>query len=137
YTFAAETGTRAVSSAREAIEGADVVVTATWSKDPVLESSWIAPGAHVNAMGSNQAARREIPSDLVHRADLIAVDTKEVAQIESGDLLLAQIDWNDPRIVDLADVDARPSGNPVTIFKSNGLGVEDVSAAAYIYEKLA
>jgi ornithine cyclodeaminase/alanine dehydrogenase-like protein (mu-crystallin family) len=57
--------------------------------------------------------------------------------IESGDLLLAQVDWNDPRIQDLEDVDRRPDGNPVTIFKSNGLGVEDVAAAAYVYEKLA
>ncbi len=137
YSFAVETGTRAVATAREAVEGADVVVTATWAKDPVIDDAWIAAGTHINAMGSNQAQRREIPSDLVQRADLIAVDSIEVGKIESGDLLLAPVDWNDPRIVDLADVTERPAGNPVTIFKSNGLGVEDVAAAAYVYEKLA
>jgi alanine dehydrogenase len=137
YSFAVETKTRAVATAKEAVEGADVVVTATWSKDPVLEDHWIAPGTHINAMGSNQAQRRELPSELVLRADLIAVDSIEVAKIESGDLLLAPVDWNDPRIVDLADVDQRPPGDPVTIFKSNGLGVEDVAVAAYVYEKLA
>ncbi len=137
YNFAVETGTRAVETAREAVEGAAVVVTATWAKDPVIENAWIAPGVHVNAMGSNQAQRRELPSDLVHRADLIAVDSKEVGMIESGDLLLAGVDWNDPRIKDLAQVDKRPPGSPLTIFKSNGLGVEDVAAAAYVYEKLA
>jgi alanine dehydrogenase len=137
YTFAVDTKTRAVATAKEAIEGAHVVVTATWAKDPVLEDSWIAPGTHINAMGSNQAQRRELPPELVHRADLIAVDSIEVAKIESGDLILAAVDWKDSRIVDLADVDARPDGNPVTIFKSNGLGVEDVAVAAYIYEKLA
>jgi alanine dehydrogenase len=134
--FAAETGTRATLTAEEAVRGADVVVTATWSKDPVLESGWISPGTHVNAMGSNQAQRRELPSDLIARADLIAVDSMEVAKIESGDLLLAPVDWSDPRLVDLAAVDRRPHGDPVTIFKSNGLGVEDVAAAAYVYEQL-
>jgi ornithine cyclodeaminase/alanine dehydrogenase-like protein (mu-crystallin family) len=136
YNFAVETETRAVATAEQAVRGADVVVTATWSKDPVLRSEWISPGAHVNAMGSNQAQRRELPSELIARADLIAVDSIEVAKIESGDLLLAPVDWNDPRIVDLAQVDGRPAGDPVTIFKSNGLGIEDVTAAAYVYEQL-
>lgn len=136
YNFAVETGTRAVASAEEALDGATIVVTATWSKEPVLESQWIAPGTHVNAMGSNQPQRRELPADLIARADLIACDSVEVAKIESGDLLLAGVDWSDPRIVDLAQVESRPPGDPVTIFKSNGLGVEDVAAAAYVYEKL-
>jgi alanine dehydrogenase len=136
YTFAVETETRSVATAEEAVRGADVVVTATWSKDPVLQAAWISPGTHINAMGSNQAQRRELPSDLIARAGLIAVDSIEVAKIESGDLLLAPVDWSDPRIVDLARVEARPPGDPVTIFKSNGLGVEDVAAAAYVYEQL-
>ncbi|HLW75411.1 MAG TPA: ornithine cyclodeaminase family protein [Bryobacteraceae bacterium] len=134
--FAAQNQIHATSTAEEAVRGADVVVTATWAKDPVIESAWIAPGVHVNAMGSNQAGRRELPSDLIARADLIACDSIEVAKIESGDLLLAPVDWNDPRIVDLAQVEKRPAGNPITIFKSNGLGVEDVAAAAHVYEQL-
>jgi alanine dehydrogenase len=137
YSFAVETSTRAVGSAEEAVRGAQIVVTATWSKDPVFDSSWIAPGTHINAIGSNQAQRRELPADLIARADLIACDSVEVAKIEAGDLLLAGIDWSDPRIVDLAQVKSRPPGEPLTIFKSSGLGVEDVAAAAYVYEKLA
>jgi alanine dehydrogenase len=136
YAFAAETGTRAGASAEEAVRGAAIVVTATWSKDPVIEAQWIAPGTHVNAIGSNQAQRREIPADLIARADLIACDSVEVAKIESGDLLLAGVDWSDSRIVDLAQVESRPAGDPITIFKSNGLGVEDVAVAAYVYEQL-
>jgi alanine dehydrogenase len=135
--FATATGARAVDTAEEAVRGADIVVTATWSKDPVIEAAWIAPGTHINAMGSNQAQRRELPSDLIAKADLIAVDTIEAGKVESGDLLLAPVDWNDPRIVDLAKVERRPDGNPITIFKSNGLGVEDVAAAAFLYEKLS
>ena len=135
--FADETGARVAGSAEEAVRGADIVVTATWAKDPVIESAWISPGTHVNAMGSNQAQRRELPSDLIARAGLIAVDSIEAGKVESGDLLLAPVDWNDPRIVDLAKVTRRPDGNPLTIFKSNGLGVEDVAAAAYVYERLS
>jgi alanine dehydrogenase len=136
-TFAEETGARATATAEQAVRGADIVVTATWSKDPVIEAAWIAPGTHINAMGSNQAQRRELPSDLIAMADLIAVDSIEAGKVESGDLLLAPVDWNDPRIIDLAKVERRPDGNPVTIFKSNGLGVEDVAAAAFVYEHLA
>lgn len=137
YNFAVETGTRAVATAEEAVRGADIVATATWSKDPVLQSDWISLGTHINAMGSNQAGRRELPADLIARADLIAVDALDVARIEAGDLILAEVDWEDPRIYELAQVTGRPEGDPITIFKSCGLGVEDVAVAAYLYEKLS
>src|SRR3984893_12774749 len=125
-----------VATAEEAVRGADIVATTTSAKDPVLEAAWIQPGTHVNAMGSNQALRRELPSDLIAGADLIAVDSIEQARIEAGDLLLAPVDWADPRIVERAKIEARPAGLPVTIFKSIGLGVEDVAAAAFVYEQL-
>ena len=135
--FARLTGATACATAEHALRGADIVATATSAKDPVLQSEWIADGTHINAMGSNQARRRELPSDLVARATLIAVDSIEQAKIEAGDLLLAPVDWADPRIVELANLDARPAGSPVTIFKSIGLGVEDVAAAAFVYEQLS
>jgi ornithine cyclodeaminase/alanine dehydrogenase-like protein (mu-crystallin family) len=77
-----------------------------------------------------------LPSRLIARADLIAVDALDVAKIEAGDLLLAPVDWADRRIVELAKIEHRPAGVPITIFKSCGLGVEDVAAAAYVYERL-
>jgi ornithine cyclodeaminase/alanine dehydrogenase-like protein (mu-crystallin family) len=138
--FAAANHARAAASAEEAVRGADIVVTATYAKDPVIEDAWIVAGdrgVHINAMGSNREQRRELPSRLVHRADLLAVDSIEVAKIEAGDLILAPVDWNDRRIVDLAKIEHRPAGAPITIFKSCGLGVEDVAAAAYVYERLA
>jgi ornithine cyclodeaminase len=88
-------------------------------------------------MGSNQAQRRELPSELIARAQLIAVDSIEQAKIEAGDLLLAPVDWADPRIIEFSKVEARPAGSPVTIFESLGLGVEDVAAAAFVYEQLS
>jgi ornithine cyclodeaminase/alanine dehydrogenase-like protein (mu-crystallin family) len=138
-TFAQKNGGRVAESAEQAVRGADIVVTATFAKDPVVEDSWFehgAHGVHINAMGSNRDQRRELPSRLVHRADLIAVDSIEVAKIEAGDLVLAPVDWSDRRLVELAKIEHRPAGAPITIFKSSGLGVEDVAAAAYIYERL-
>ena len=138
--FAAELGLEAVETAREAVEGADIVVTATNAREPVLEAGWIAPGAHVNAMGSNQARRRELPAELIQRADAIVVDSAEQAQMESGDLLLAwgPGPWNDPRLVELKDIvagaRAQRGGSAITIFKSIGLALEDVAAAGYLYE---
>jgi len=132
----------AAASAREAVEDADIVVTATSAREPVIESEWISSGTHINAIGSNQASRRELPADLVLRADRIAVDSLEQALIESGDLVLALDDegWRDERIVELKDIAAgRKAGRPrvdgVTIFKSNGLGLEDVAVAGYVYER--
>lgn len=129
---------KAMDSAEAAVRDAEIVVTATWSKDPVLKSEWIADGAHVNAMGSNQAQRRELPTELINRAALIVVDSIEVAKIESGDLLLAwkPDQWATPKLIELKDAPlAHRADDAVTIFKSNGLGVEDVTAAAHVYEK--
>jgi len=135
--FARECGAIAVETAEEAVRGADIVVTATNAKEPVIEASWIGPGVHINAMGSNQAQRRELPAELILRADLIAVDSLEQARMESGDLLLA-LDterWAAHNIAELKDVTGRPSADAMTIFKSNGIAVEDVVCAGYVYER--
>jgi len=146
--FAAEASARfgmtvqPVDTAGQAVRDAAIVVTATNSKEPVIQSEWIAAGTHINAMGSNQAGRREIPADLVRRADWIVVDSKEQARMESGDLLLAidDKDWASPRLVELqqvvsGQVRTRTRPEEITIFKSNGLAVEDVIAAAFVYER--
>jgi alanine dehydrogenase len=134
--FAKQIDAISCATAQQALLGAEIVATATSAKEPVLDSEWVEAGAHINAMGSNQAGRRELPSELIARADLIAVDSIEQAKIEAGDLLLAPVDWSDTRIVELKDA-VRPKGSPITIFKSIGLGVEDVAAAAFIYEQLS
>lgn len=129
----------AAASAEDAIRAADVVITATYAKDPVLDDAWVAPGAHVNAAGSNQAGRREIPTELVKRASLIAVDSLEQARIEAGDLLLAvpEAEWASLPIREMKDLLAggfiRPEG--VTIFESLGLAVQDIAVSALVYER--
>jgi len=131
-------GTRVVEagSAEDAVRGADIVVTMTNARDPVIEASCIAPGTHVNAAGSNVATRRELPSALVESAALIVADSVEQAHIEAGDLLLAlgTGDWGD-RVVELRSLPRRTSPDAVTIFKSVGLGLEDVAVAGPVYER--
>ncbi len=131
---------RAAASAREAVEGAEIVVTATFAKDPVFEAARLREGVHVNLIGSNNPKRREGPKELIDMADVIAVDSIEQARIESGDLLLAwnDEDWRTPRLRELSELLAGgyTRGTPrATVFKSNGLGVQDVAVAGYVYEK--
>nr|MDQ2901448.1 ornithine cyclodeaminase family protein [Acidobacteriota bacterium] len=140
--FAARLGAEAVETARQAVEDSDIVVTATNAKDPVFEAGWIANGTHINAMGSNQASRRELPADVLSRAETIAVDSIEQAEMESGDLLLARAEgrWRGVNLFELKDIVAgkkkgRDSKADITIFKSNGLAVEDVAAAGWVYER--
>lgn len=133
-----ECGTRVVEaeSAEAAVRGADVVVTMTNARDPVLEAAWVEPGTHVNAAGSNVASRRELPGDLVESASLIVADSVEQAHIEAGDLVLAlgTGDWGH-RVVELRSLPRRAGRDDITIFKSVGLGLEDVAVAGPVYEK--
>jgi len=132
---------RAAATAREAVEGAGIVVTATNSKEPVLESAWIAPGTHVNAMGSNWLTRRELPSDLVlDRADVVAVDSVEDAHLESGDLMIP-LDERPGAVfpgIELCEIVAgrrpgRTAPEQITIFKSNGLAAQDIAVASVFF----
>jgi alanine dehydrogenase len=130
--FAEQFNCRAVESAEEAVRDAPIVVTATIAKDPVLESSWIKPGTLINAMGSNVANRREIPTDLMRAAGRVVVDDLEQAKIEAGDIILAD-SW--ANVVELKDVERGHDPTRVTVFESLGIAVEDAAAAAYVYEQ--
>ncbi|MBI4507513.1 MAG: ornithine cyclodeaminase family protein, partial [Chloroflexi bacterium] len=86
-----ETGVEVVpaDSAEAAVREADVAVTITSSRTPVLLGDWLKPGAHVNAAGANSLLRAEIDLAVVRKAGRIVVDSKEAAQLECGDLLEA------------------------------------------------
>jgi alanine dehydrogenase len=130
----------AADTAREAVEGAEIVCTATWAKDPVIESGWIAAGTHINAMGTNVANRREIPAEVVFRANPVVVDSIEQAKLEAGDLIQAfsEDDW-DWRVIGLEKTMSPgwqgSTPGDITLFKSIGLALEDVAAAAFVYER--
>ena len=135
--FAAANSVVAAGSAVEAVEGADIVITATNSKDPVLQAQWLSRPVCISAMGANHSNHRELPGDLVRMADRIVVDGLEQARLEAGDLIQA-LDENEWKlVVELGAVGfrrERPAAG-ITIFKSIGLGVEDVAVAASIYER--
>src|SRR5712692_7308291 len=146
--FASEMGRRlgvpvaAAETAEEAIHGCDIAVTATSARDPVLMGDWLAPGCHVNAVGSNHARRRELDAAAVGRASLIVADSVEQARMESGDLIAAfeQGAGNWDQVVELADVlsgkhPGRRAATDVTLFKSNGLALEDIAVAGYVYQE--
>jgi alanine dehydrogenase len=130
--FAEECSATAVDSAQEAVRGAHIVVTATNAQDPLLEDHWIEPGTMLNAMGSNVATRREIPAGLLRRASVVAVDSLEQARIEAGDLILAD-SW--ANVVELQNVKRGYAASQIVIFKSLGVGLEDVAAGAFVYER--
>jgi ornithine cyclodeaminase/alanine dehydrogenase-like protein (mu-crystallin family) len=130
-------GVRAVASAAEAVRGAGIIITATNARDPVLLGEWLEPGMHVNAAGSNHPRRRELDTAAVGRADLIVADSVEQSRMESGDLIAAfeaaAGRWDEVR--ELRELVSRERDDQITLFKSNGLALEDIAVAGYLYEQ--
>jgi ornithine cyclodeaminase/alanine dehydrogenase-like protein (mu-crystallin family) len=132
----------ACASAREAVEGADIVCTTTASREPVLLGEWLAAGTHINAVGASLPTARELDSSAMARARLI-VDRRESALNEAGDFLLARREGaiGDDHIrgelgeLLLGRVIGRTSKEEITLFKSLGLAIEDVAAAQHIYRR--
>jgi len=132
---------RPVDKAEEAAE-ADVLITITSSREPVLEGAWIRPGAHVNAAGGNSVLRRELDDETLVRASLVAVDSLEQARIEAGELIAAVekglITWEsirELRYIVAGEMPGRRTDDEITIFKSLGIAIEDIAAASVVYRK--
>ncbi len=132
---------KAVAEAREAVAGADIVVTATTASEPVLEGKWLEPGTHVNAIGANFPQKRELDDEAVLRAGVIAADSRQQSREEAGDLIHAlgsgAEGWE--RVKELAEIvggkiRGRNSAEEITLFKSNGIAIEDVTTAARVVE---
>lgn len=125
-------------SIQDAVRGADIVVTATSAREPILRREWLSPGVHINAVGSSVASARELEADLVASASLF-VDRRESTTNESGDYLAA-VEHGATIRAELGELlvgttDGRKSEDEITLFKSLGLAVEDLAAAAFLYEK--
>jgi ornithine cyclodeaminase/alanine dehydrogenase-like protein (mu-crystallin family) len=129
--FAAATGALAMNSAEQAVRGADVVVAATASPNPVVQSEWVADGTHVIAVGACLPSQRELDPALVARSRLI-VDSRAAALKEAGDVLMGINEglWTENHIAaELGELPARQNDREITVFKSLGLAVEDIFAA--------
>jgi alanine dehydrogenase len=130
----------AVDRPEDALDGAAVVAVATNARTPVLAGRWLAPGMHVNAVGSNAASRQEIDADAVRRADRIVTDALDQARVECGDLLAAAREdagvWD--RVTELGAVVAgrapgRARRDEITLFESQGIALEDVVTLELLY----
>ena len=129
-------------AAEEAVRRSQIVTTITSSREPVLKGEWLQPGAHVNAAGGNMLLRREIDDEAVMRSHRIVVDSIEQSKIESGEFTgvieTGRRHWED--FAELRDVvtGLKPGrGNPseITLFKSNGIALEDVAIGKLVYER--
>lgn len=128
-------------TAEAAIRDADIIVTATTSKVPVVMSDWVKAGAHVNGIGANAANRRELDGAILERATMIVVDEPEQARIEAGELIdltnAGKLAWEN--IVPIHELVANPpksrDPNAVTVFKSLGMALEDLAAASLVYDR--
>jgi ornithine cyclodeaminase/alanine dehydrogenase-like protein (mu-crystallin family) len=131
----------AVASCGEAVHDADIVITSTTSKNPVVEGRWLKPGMHINAIGVNLPFKREFDKEAVSRCDVVVADSREQSKIEAGDLIQVfgedKSKWETVhelgQIVS-GSVPGRTSAAQITLFKSTGVATEDIIVAGRIYE---
>jgi len=124
------------------VRGADLIVTATSSQEPVIDKDWISAGAHVNAIGTHSPNSREVDSATMGAARIF-VDRRESALNEAGDYLLAAkegVVTPDSIVAEIGELligakSGRTSESEITLFKSLGLAIEDVVCADYLYKK--
>jgi ornithine cyclodeaminase/alanine dehydrogenase-like protein (mu-crystallin family) len=128
--FAAEHGIRAMGI-QEAVRDADVVVTATSSREPILKGAWLKRGAHVNAVGASRPDWRELDDEVMR--NVVIVDSYEGARKESGDVILSGA-TPFAELGEILNGTKRVEAGATTIFKSLGMAVEDVAAARLVYE---
>jgi alanine dehydrogenase len=135
-------GVYPATTPEEAAKGVDIVVTATTSKEPVLNSEWISKGTHINAIGGNFLWKQELDAATVGKSACVVVDSFEQARLESGDLAHAAeaevFYWEDARelgLVVTGEFPGREDDREITLFESQGIALEDVALAARVYEQ--
>ena len=129
-------------SIEAAVDGADIICTTTMAPQPILKGDWLAPGVHINAVGSSIKSTRELDTAAVVKSRLF-VDRRESTLNEAGDFLFPKAEGaiNDDHIqgelgeILLGQIEGRKTVEEITLFKSLGLGVEDIASAFHIYEK--
>lgn len=128
-----------VESARRAVEGADLIIGATTSNTPLIETEWVAPGAHITMIGSKSVKKHEFPIDLGARASVIATDAPEQIAAMEPAFFLSETEAG-ARLVPLSSILAgkrpgRTAENEVTLFCSGGLAGTEVLLAAELLRR--
>lgn len=130
------------ASAEAVVRDADLLVTVTTAKEPIVQSAWLKPGVHVNAVGSHRPDLREIDGETLARAKVV-VDSREAIMGECGDILLALKEKSVGEKVihgEIGEVlagtkSARTSADEITLYKSVGIAIQDVATAQLVYRK--
>jgi thiomorpholine-carboxylate dehydrogenase len=128
--FAKQHGAKAMTI-ESAVRGADVIVTATSSLEPILKGKWLKPGAHVNAVGSPRPTWRELDDAVM--ANTLVVDSREAVLKESGDVILSNARIYAEAGEIFAGIKQVPA-SATTVFKSVGIAIEDIATAKLVYE---
>jgi ornithine cyclodeaminase len=133
---------RAVATAREAVSDRAIVCTVTAAGEPILDGTWLEPGTHINAVGACLPTRRELDSEAVRRS-LLFTDRMESLENEAGDYLIPLREGvfdKSHALGEIGDIlvgklEGRRTEADITLFKSLGIGVEDLAAAWHVYRK--
>ena len=122
-----------VSTPRQVVENADIVLCATTSATPLFDGNTLQPGTHITAVGTFIPEKREVDTITIRRAHRIVVDSREACLAEAGDLIIpnAAIDAEIGEIVN-GDKPGRQSDDEITFFKSVGVAVQDAVAGSVV-----
>jgi alanine dehydrogenase len=131
-----------VAATPEAILETDVICTATTSATPLFDGAAVKPGTHINGIGSHSPGARELDTEIIKRSLLVA-DSREACLNEAGDVMIPISEGaitENHIYAELAEVvtgmkEGRTSADQITLFKSNGLAIQDAAAAKVAYDK--
>ena len=135
--------TASAVDARTAVQEADVIVTATRATEPLFDGTWVRPGTFIAAVGSSKPAARELDDALLARAELIVVEWLPAAQAEAGEFVRAEPGTIDPaRVTELGKLLVKGTAyerraGDIVVYKSVGIGLEDVALAHLVYQRCA
>ncbi|KAL4624577.1 ketimine reductase mu-crystallin [Arapaima gigas] len=120
------------SSAKDAVQGSDVIITVTMASEPVLLGTWVKPGAHVVAVGACRPNWRELDDDLMRKA-VVYVDSREAALVESGDIILSGVTVF-AELGEVINERKLVQSEKTTVFKSLGMGIQDAVSAKLVFD---
>jgi len=132
---------KAVADTGRAVEGADVVVTTTPARKPILMNDWVSEGMHINAIGADAPGKQELDPQILTRAKIVVDDVEQA--IHGGEINVPLSEGAIARgdiYADLGEVVTgkklgRASREEITIFDSTGLAVQDIATDWVVYQK--
>ena len=131
-----------VDDPAKAVRQADIVTLITSAKDPIIDGDWLKPGTHINGVGSHAPGMRELDTKTIQNSKIVC-DSIEACKAEAGDFIIpAQAgEWHWEKIhgsigdVIIGVIPGRETNTEITLFKSVGLAIQDISTAYHVYEK--